>query len=241
MNSQEEDLAAREERLAAMLHGKDEEVEKLVVQRTKELEQWHKEALDAQALPHADKMLSEAKAREEALARHLEAEKQQRKNKAANHKDFVEAATTIAAELALVAPLPALLPRTTTLPGAGAAAPYYCCCCQLRLVPLPRARALPPAPSAVAPCSPASAWPSTRRHTTLPAAVAAAAPRRTLAPAAVGCLLHRRAPPRPSRAAAASCPSPYRRCAPSRVASRPRLPPLARRSCRPAAPAPPPP
>ena len=34
LNSQEEDLAAREEKLAATLHGKDEEVEKLVVQRT---------------------------------------------------------------------------------------------------------------------------------------------------------------------------------------------------------------
>ena len=34
LNSQEEDLAAREEKLAAMLHGKDAEVEKLVLQRT---------------------------------------------------------------------------------------------------------------------------------------------------------------------------------------------------------------
>ena len=34
--------------------------------------------------------LSEAKAREETLAKDLEAEKQLRKNEAANHKDFVE-------------------------------------------------------------------------------------------------------------------------------------------------------
>ena len=40
----------REEKLAATLRGKDEEVEKLVVQRTQELEQRHKEALNAQAL-----------------------------------------------------------------------------------------------------------------------------------------------------------------------------------------------
>ena len=41
LNSQEEDLAAHEEKLAATLRGKDEEVEKLVVQRTQELEQRH--------------------------------------------------------------------------------------------------------------------------------------------------------------------------------------------------------
>ena len=35
-------------------------------------------------------MLSEAKAREETLAKDLEAEKQLWKNEAANHKDFVE-------------------------------------------------------------------------------------------------------------------------------------------------------
>ena len=142
----------REEKLATMLRGKDEEVEKLVAQRTQELEQRHKEALDAQALVHAGKvkelevahdelkkqalkltgesdaakgaladtqaavlgkaellstannsirdmklkleglegMLSEAKAREETLAKDLEAEKQLRKNEAANHKDFLE-------------------------------------------------------------------------------------------------------------------------------------------------------
>ena len=35
-------------------------------------------------------MLSEAKAREEILAKDLEAERQLRKNEAANHKDFLE-------------------------------------------------------------------------------------------------------------------------------------------------------
>ena len=49
LNSQEEDLAAREERLATTLCGKDEEVQELVVQRTRELEQRHEEALNAQA------------------------------------------------------------------------------------------------------------------------------------------------------------------------------------------------
>ena len=49
LNSQEEDLAAREEKLSAMLRGKDAEVEKLVLQRTSELEQRHEEALNAQA------------------------------------------------------------------------------------------------------------------------------------------------------------------------------------------------
>ena len=53
MNSQEEDLAAREEALAATLRGKDEEVEKRVAQRTQELEQRHKDALDALARVHA--------------------------------------------------------------------------------------------------------------------------------------------------------------------------------------------
>ena len=46
----------REEKLATTFRGKDEEVEKLVVQQTRELEQRHKESLDAQALVHADKV-----------------------------------------------------------------------------------------------------------------------------------------------------------------------------------------
>ena len=47
LNSQVEDLAAREGKLATTLRGKDEEVGKLVLQRTSELEQRHKEALNA--------------------------------------------------------------------------------------------------------------------------------------------------------------------------------------------------
>ena len=47
VNSQDEDLAAREEKRGATLRGKDEEVEKLVLRWTSELEQRHKEALDA--------------------------------------------------------------------------------------------------------------------------------------------------------------------------------------------------
>ena len=56
LNSQEEDLAAREEKLAATLCGKDEEMDKLVTQRTRELEQRYREALDAQALVHTGKV-----------------------------------------------------------------------------------------------------------------------------------------------------------------------------------------
>ena len=55
LNSQKEDLAAREEKLAATLRGKDEEVEKLVMGRTQGLEQRHMEALNAQAQVHTDK------------------------------------------------------------------------------------------------------------------------------------------------------------------------------------------
>ena len=55
-NSQEEDLAAREEKLAATLRGKDAEVEKLVLQWTSELEQRHKEALNAQAQVYAGRV-----------------------------------------------------------------------------------------------------------------------------------------------------------------------------------------
>nr|XP_020161636.1 nuclear matrix constituent protein 1a-like [Aegilops tauschii subsp. strangulata] len=54
--TQEEDLIAREEALAATLRGKDEEIGKIVAQRTQELEQKHKDALDALALDHADKV-----------------------------------------------------------------------------------------------------------------------------------------------------------------------------------------
>ena len=56
LDSQEEDLSAREAKLAATLRGKDEELEALVERRTHELGQRHKEALDAQALAHAGKI-----------------------------------------------------------------------------------------------------------------------------------------------------------------------------------------
>ena len=56
MDSQEEDLVKREVDNVAKLSAKDEEVGKLVEQRTQELEQRHKEALDAQALVYADKV-----------------------------------------------------------------------------------------------------------------------------------------------------------------------------------------
>ena len=56
LKTQEEDLAAREEKLTATLRGKDEEVDKLVLQRTQELEQRHHEALNALAQAHADKV-----------------------------------------------------------------------------------------------------------------------------------------------------------------------------------------
>ena len=56
LRTQEEDLAKREEKLAAMLRGKDEEVDKLVLQRTQELERRHQEALNALAQAHAGKV-----------------------------------------------------------------------------------------------------------------------------------------------------------------------------------------
>ena len=65
LNSQEEDLAKREANINAKLRAKDEEVEKLVVQRTQELEQRHREVLDAQALVHADKVKEMEVARDE--------------------------------------------------------------------------------------------------------------------------------------------------------------------------------
>ena len=56
LDSHEEDLTVREAKLATALRGKDVELEALVAQRTRELEQRHKEALDAQALAHAGKV-----------------------------------------------------------------------------------------------------------------------------------------------------------------------------------------
>ena len=46
----------REEKLAATLRGMDQEVEKIIMERTQGLEQRHREALNAQAQVHADKM-----------------------------------------------------------------------------------------------------------------------------------------------------------------------------------------
>src|SRR4051812_22394913 len=64
LNCQEEDLAAREEKLSATLHGKDAEGEKLVLQRTSELEQRHKEALNSQAQVYAGKVMELEEERE---------------------------------------------------------------------------------------------------------------------------------------------------------------------------------
>nr|XP_040258236.1 translation initiation factor IF-2-like [Aegilops tauschii subsp. strangulata] len=117
LNSQEEDLAKHEADLDAKLCAKDREVEKLVRQRTQELEQRHREVLDAQALVHAGKgaavnkagelseannsikdlkrkleglegMLREAKAWEGTLANELETEKQLRKERGRRAQGF---------------------------------------------------------------------------------------------------------------------------------------------------------
>jgi DNA repair exonuclease SbcCD ATPase subunit len=63
-----EDLAAREAALAAKLRSKDEELEKLVAQRTQELEQKHKEALEAHITDHASKLKEAVDAAEAAEA-----------------------------------------------------------------------------------------------------------------------------------------------------------------------------
>ena len=68
LDAQEEDLAAPEEALAAMLHGKDEEIGKIVAQRTHELEQKHKDALAALVLDHAGKLKEAVDAAEAAEA-----------------------------------------------------------------------------------------------------------------------------------------------------------------------------
>ena len=47
---------AREAALATTLRGKDKEVSELVAQQSQELERKNKEALDAQALVHGDKV-----------------------------------------------------------------------------------------------------------------------------------------------------------------------------------------
>nr|XP_020173518.1 uncharacterized protein LOC109759093 [Aegilops tauschii subsp. strangulata] len=121
LNSQEEDLAACEEKLAATLHGKDEEVERDELKRqalelTGERNAANGALADAQVavlskaglvstanesikdlklkLEGLEETLSEAKAREGTLAKDPEAEKELRKNKAANHKDFAPDAAT---------------------------------------------------------------------------------------------------------------------------------------------------
>lgn len=79
------DLANREEALAATLHVKDEEVEGLIAQRTQELKQRHKEALNAQALVHDDKV------------KEMEVERDDLKSKAlelAKEKDTISCAST---------------------------------------------------------------------------------------------------------------------------------------------------
>nr|XP_040258442.1 titin homolog [Aegilops tauschii subsp. strangulata] len=144
--------AHQDKAIATTLRVKDEEIEKLVMQQTQELERKHKDALDALALDQADKVeklelereelkkevskltedrdranctladlqvtisdktkllseannsindlklkldtleetLSEVKAREEALNKALESERQLRKDDAAAHKDYVD-------------------------------------------------------------------------------------------------------------------------------------------------------
>ena len=47
LDAKEKDISSREENLMATLHGKDDELEGLVHERTKELEGKHKAALDA--------------------------------------------------------------------------------------------------------------------------------------------------------------------------------------------------
>ena len=67
------------------------EAQGVVLSRAGELSEANNSIKDLKLkLEGLEEMLSEAKAREETLAKDLEAEKLQRKNEAANHKDFVE-------------------------------------------------------------------------------------------------------------------------------------------------------
>nr|XP_020170553.1 uncharacterized protein LOC109756107 [Aegilops tauschii subsp. strangulata] len=68
LDAHEEDLAAREEALAAKLRGKDQEIENLVMQRTQELEQEHKKTLEALVLDHTGKLKETINAAEAAEA-----------------------------------------------------------------------------------------------------------------------------------------------------------------------------
>ena len=73
------------------LNGALTEVQGAAVSRDGELSEANKSIKDLKLkLEGLEGMLSEAKAREETLAKDLEAEKLQRKNEAANHKEFVE-------------------------------------------------------------------------------------------------------------------------------------------------------
>nr|XP_020178476.1 TATA element modulatory factor-like [Aegilops tauschii subsp. strangulata] len=56
LDTQEEDLVAREHVLAATLHDKDKEIGKIIAQRTQELEQKHKDTLNALARDNAGKV-----------------------------------------------------------------------------------------------------------------------------------------------------------------------------------------
>ena len=56
LDAHEEDLTAREKALADRIRSKDEEIEKLLAQRTKELEQKHMEMLSALTVYHAGKL-----------------------------------------------------------------------------------------------------------------------------------------------------------------------------------------
>jgi chromosome segregation ATPase len=72
LDAHEEDLAAREQALAAKLRSKDEEIEKLAARRTQELEQKHKEALEALTADHAGKLKEAVNAVEAAEAAKIE-------------------------------------------------------------------------------------------------------------------------------------------------------------------------
>nr|XP_040256261.1 actin cytoskeleton-regulatory complex protein pan1-like [Aegilops tauschii subsp. strangulata] len=154
LNSQEEDLVAREGELAATLSGKDEEVKKLATQWTQELEQ---------------------RAREETVTKALEDERQLRRNDTADHEEYVKGENLWISRLADVAgkittKLAAMgMPNVSSLcPSAGrlscAAAPPPPAP-RPAPAPPPAARPAPPLPScAYAPRIPATPTTFLRRH-----------------------------------------------------------------------------
>nr|XP_040258352.1 uncharacterized protein LOC120975722 [Aegilops tauschii subsp. strangulata] len=106
LNSQEEDLAAREEALAATLRGKDEEVEKLaiVLGKAELLSKATDSISDLKLkLEGLEGTLSEVRAREETLTKDLEEERQLRRNDAAEHKEYAEGINRWVSRLADVA------------------------------------------------------------------------------------------------------------------------------------------